>query len=126
VKDFYSVILAGGSGERLWPYSRKDRPKQLIPFLNNESLLKQTVKRVKRFSKNSVAMAVVTFMAATTTSKFQAVALGLIGAGALGNFVDRVFLGHVRDFIDFAFWPTFTNTPACSWSGATGSTDSST
>jgi len=27
--------------------------------------------------------------------------------GVIGNLIDRVFLGHVIDFIDFAFWPTF-------------------
>ncbi len=36
------VILSGGSGSRLWPVSRLDRPKQLIPGLvaneNNYSL----------------------------------------------------------------------------------------
>jgi len=47
---FYSVILAGGIGERLWPYSREDRPKQVIPFLNGESLLEQTINRCKLFS----------------------------------------------------------------------------
>ncbi len=56
---------------------------------------------------SALAMVIVTFMAATTRSKLQATGLGLIGGGALGNFVDRVCLGHVRDFIDFSFWPTF-------------------
>jgi mannose-1-phosphate guanylyltransferase len=39
-------ILAGGAGERLWPLSRKDRPKQLIPFLNGKTLLQETVARL--------------------------------------------------------------------------------
>jgi mannose-1-phosphate guanylyltransferase len=42
----YVGILAGGSGERLWPLSRTNRPKQLIPFVNNQSLLEQTINRV--------------------------------------------------------------------------------
>lgn len=35
------------------------------------------------------------------------VALGLIIGGAVGNIVDRVFLGEVVDFIDLRFWPVF-------------------
>ena len=35
----YALIMAGGSGTRLWPMSRGDRPKQLIPFLEGKSLL---------------------------------------------------------------------------------------
>jgi signal peptidase II len=33
--------------------------------------------------------------------------LGLVFAGALGNLVDRVFLGYVIDFLDFRIWPVF-------------------
>lgn len=33
------MIMAGGSGTRLWPMSRQDRPKQLIPFVGGQSLL---------------------------------------------------------------------------------------
>ncbi len=35
------------------------------------------------------------------------VALGLVLAGALGNFIDRVRLGHVTDFLDFGPWAIF-------------------
>ncbi len=28
-------------------------------------------------------------------------------AGTVGNMMDRIFFGHVIDFIDIAFWPTF-------------------
>ncbi len=39
------VILAGGSGTRLWPYSRNSFPKQFMHFGDGESLLQKTVKR---------------------------------------------------------------------------------
>ena len=43
-----AVIMAGGRGERLWPKSRKDQPKQFL-FLGGEdkSLIVQTVERMK-------------------------------------------------------------------------------
>lgn len=34
-------------------------------------------------------------------------ALILILSGAVGNLIDRVFLGYVVDFIDFRIWPVF-------------------
>lgn len=40
------VILAGGSGSRLWPLSRKNHPKQLIGLLAEESLLATTAHRL--------------------------------------------------------------------------------
>ncbi len=46
-KHHYIVILAGGKGERLWPLSREKRPKQLLSFCNDLSLLEQTINRVK-------------------------------------------------------------------------------
>ncbi len=33
--------------------------------------------------------------------------LSLILAGALGNLIDRLFLGYVIDFLDFRIWPVF-------------------
>jgi len=33
--------------------------------------------------------------------------LSLILAGTIGNLIDRVFLGYVRDFINVGFWPVF-------------------
>lgn len=35
------------------------------------------------------------------------VALGLLLGGAMGNLIDRLFLGQVVDFIDVGFWPVF-------------------
>jgi len=43
----YAVILAGGSGTRLWPLSRENNPKQNLKLLDNEkSLFQETVERV--------------------------------------------------------------------------------
>jgi len=43
----YAVIMAGGGGTRLWPVSRKERPKQLLPLLGQETLFQSTVERLK-------------------------------------------------------------------------------
>ena len=40
------AILAGGSGTRLWPLSRTDRPKQFQKFLSDKSLLQESLLRV--------------------------------------------------------------------------------
>ncbi|MFA5317913.1 MAG: mannose-1-phosphate guanylyltransferase [Patescibacteria group bacterium] len=42
------VILAGGSGSRLWPVSRKNNPKQVQPFLDDDTMLQKTYKRLRR------------------------------------------------------------------------------
>jgi mannose-1-phosphate guanylyltransferase/mannose-6-phosphate isomerase len=39
------VILSGGSGTRLWPMSRPERPKQLLPLTAEETMLQLTAQR---------------------------------------------------------------------------------
>lgn len=41
-----AVIMAGGRGERFWPLSREERPKQLLCLDGKKSLLQRTVERV--------------------------------------------------------------------------------
>lgn len=42
----YAVIVAGGSGTRLWPLSRKDLPKQMQSLVGEHSLLEDTIERL--------------------------------------------------------------------------------
>jgi len=42
---FIPVVLSGGSGTRLWPASRLTRPKQLLPLVEDRSMLRATIDR---------------------------------------------------------------------------------
>lgn len=41
------TILSGGSGTRLWPYSRKHFPKQFLSFISDQSLFQETLQRLE-------------------------------------------------------------------------------
>lgn len=45
--DIYAVIMAGGSGSRFWPLSRRTHPKQLLPLgVTDQPLVTDTVRRI--------------------------------------------------------------------------------
>src|SRR3989338_5653612 len=46
--NLYAVILAGGAGSRFWPLSRQMAPKQFLKVISEESLIQQTISRIKR------------------------------------------------------------------------------
>jgi mannose-1-phosphate guanylyltransferase len=46
VEHFYAVVMAGGSGTRFWPLSRKHKPKQTLPILGGSTMVRQTVERL--------------------------------------------------------------------------------
>ena len=45
-----AIILAGGSGTRLWPLSTEKHPKPLLEFFNHKTLLEETIFRAKLFA----------------------------------------------------------------------------
>ena len=53
------VILSGGSGTRLWPLSRQFYPKQLLPLVGNQTLLQNTITRLKNLSSISNTVTVI-------------------------------------------------------------------
>jgi mannose-1-phosphate guanylyltransferase len=44
--NYYAMLMAGGGGTRLWPMSRQDKPKQLLPLVEEDSMFKVSVKRL--------------------------------------------------------------------------------
>ena len=44
---FYAVIMAGGGGTRLWPWSRKGQTKQMLRIVGNRSMFQITIDRIK-------------------------------------------------------------------------------
>lgn len=49
MKSIYAVILAGGGGTRLWPISRRMRPKHLLPLIGERTLFQSTLDRLAGF-----------------------------------------------------------------------------
>ena len=47
--NYYCIIMAGGTGRRFWPYSRKALPKQFLDFFGTgQTMLQQTYERYKQ------------------------------------------------------------------------------
>ncbi len=59
----YPVILAGGSGTRLWPFSREATPKQLLSLTDEKSLIEKSVARCKYFTKENVRVVAIVDLA---------------------------------------------------------------
>lgn len=44
--NYYALIMAGGGGTRLWPLSRKNRPKQVLSLVSEHSMFRISVERL--------------------------------------------------------------------------------
>jgi mannose-1-phosphate guanylyltransferase/mannose-6-phosphate isomerase len=47
----HAVILAGGAGERFWPASRSDKPKQFLRVVGSQTLFEAALTRARRFAR---------------------------------------------------------------------------
>jgi len=57
---FLMFIMAGGSGERFWPLSRKAKPKHLLKLVSSKTLLEETVLRLKPLAKKPSDLLILT------------------------------------------------------------------
>jgi mannose-1-phosphate guanylyltransferase len=48
MSDFHAILFAGGAGQRLWPLSRRNSPKQFTPLLGSKSSIQLAVDRLLR------------------------------------------------------------------------------
>ena len=46
ISKVYAVIMAGGKGERFWPLSRQVKPKQMVSFSGDTTMIESTVQRL--------------------------------------------------------------------------------
>ncbi len=73
-------------------------------------------------SLTALGLVIYYFFKTPGEEKFLRISLSLILAGALGNFIDRIFRGYVIDFLDLSFrgwhWPSFNVADSCISIGA--------
>lgn len=117
--DFKAVILAGGSGERFWPLSTPERPKQFLKVFGGESLIRQAVSRLEGLvsPENVFVVTARSLVNATKrelpeipaanivgepmrrdTGAAIALAVGLCGEGTMGVFSSDQLVGDVKGF----------------------------
>lgn len=116
---FKAVILAGGSGERFWPLSTPEKPKQFLDVFGGESLIRQSVARLKGLvSPRDVFVVTSAALAARTrrelpevprenivgepmrrdTGAAVALSAGLCRDGVMGIFSSDQLVGDVKGF----------------------------
>ena len=54
----HPVLLCGGSGTRLWPLSRRALPKQFLPLVSDQSMLQETLQRLRGLAQLSAPIVV--------------------------------------------------------------------
>jgi mannose-1-phosphate guanylyltransferase len=47
----HPIVMAGGRGERFWPYSNAKHPKQLLPLVTEKTMLEDTLDNLRKFKK---------------------------------------------------------------------------
>lgn len=114
-----AIILVADllSKKAAWEYLNNYGVKTLVPHLFNLVMVPNTGAGFGIFQGKTVALTVVTLIViaaivvylffALKESEWLRISLVFITAGGIGNIVDRIKFGYVRDFLQFAFWTDF-------------------
>lgn len=114
-----AIILVADllSKKAAWEYLNNYGVKTLVPHLFNLVMVPNTGAGFGIFQSKTVALTVVTLIViaaivvylffALKESEWLRISLVFITAGGIGNIVDRIKFGYVRDFLQFAFWTDF-------------------
>ena len=119
MSEFKAIILAGGSGERFWPLSTPEKPKQFLRVFGGESLIRQSVGRLKGLVKSEDVFVITSnaLVAATRrelpeipaanvigepmrrdTGAAIALGVGVAGGGVLGFFSSDQMVTNPKKF----------------------------
>lgn len=52
--NVYGVVMAGGSGTRFWPLSRKQMPKQLLNLTGHDAMINEAIARLRSIAKDGI------------------------------------------------------------------------
>lgn len=114
-----AIILVADllSKKAAWEYLNNYGVKTLVPHLFYLVMVPNTGAGFGIFQGKTVALTVVTLIViaaivvylffALKESEWLRISLVFITAGGIGNIVDRIKFGYVRDFLQFAFWTDF-------------------
>lgn len=114
-----AIILVADllSKKAAWEYLNNYGVKTLVPHLFNLVMVQNTGAGFGILQGKTVALTVVTLIVlaaivvylffALKESEWLRISLVFITAGGIGNIVDRIKFGYVRDFLQFAFWTDF-------------------
>jgi mannose-1-phosphate guanylyltransferase/mannose-6-phosphate isomerase len=83
--NIYGMILAGGSGSRLWPLSRELYPKQFLSFSDDKSLIQLTYERLTKFAAPENIITVTNKDQAPLVNSQLSELAGEVGKNALGE-----------------------------------------
>ena len=86
------LLLAGGSGSRLWPLSRGSYPKQFAPLIDNITLFQQGAKRL--IGTNTINFSK---MITITNSDFTSSNFGWFGSEISNDMIEDLIL-HINTF----------------------------
>jgi len=64
------TILCGGAGTRLWPLSRDEYPKQLLPLAGPETMLQATLRRMAGFTHEKAELATTSIVVCNEDHRF--------------------------------------------------------